>query len=99
MSRKPLFREIPCCDLERFQKAKRSGRDLVKPGRYDRAIDSALPRPDETLLIQDLRFQDLRFQDLRFQDLRSRTSRKPRLLGGTPTAQPPARASRMKSVT
>src|SRR5262245_18537606 len=28
----------------------------------------------------------------------SRTSRKPRLLGGVPTAQPPARASRMKSV-
>jgi len=33
------------------------------------------------------------------QEFCSRTSRKPRLLGGTPAAQPPARASRMKSVT
>ena len=32
-------------------------------------------------------------------DFVSRTRRKPRLLGGTPDAQPPARASRMKSVT
>jgi hypothetical protein len=32
-------------------------------------------------------------------DLGSRTRRKPRLVGGVPDTQPPARASRMKSVT
>src|SRR6478609_2163513 len=40
-----------------------------------------------------------RADTLATQDVSPLTRRKPRLAGGTPCAQPPARASRMKSVT